>query len=320
MRRETSNGSVPRGLVRLSVFTAIGIFLVVIMGATVTNTGSAEGCGDTWPLCHGRWAPLADINSLIEYSHRLVSGIVGVLIVLLAVWAWRRLGHRSETRFLALMSVFFVFLQAALGAMAVVWDSPDWVLAAHFGISLISFASVLLLAVLIRDAARGTSPRAVSISPGLRTWLWITILYTYVVVYLGAYVRHTGSMLACLDFPLCNGAWIPSLSGEVGIHFTHRAAAVLLVLVMARTFYLAYRERHQRPDVARGAAYGLLLLLLQVFVGAAVVLSRLAVGATILHGTVVTLFFGVISYLLYETWPLGSTSSSEAASLPLSSD
>ena len=46
-----------KGLKWVSILTTVGMFLVLIMGALVTKTGSAEGCGNTWPLCHGKFAP-----------------------------------------------------------------------------------------------------------------------------------------------------------------------------------------------------------------------------------------------------------------------
>ncbi|MGN6031201.1 MAG: COX15/CtaA family protein, partial [Thermomicrobiales bacterium] len=64
---------------RLAIATAIGMFLVLMMGAGVTATGSGNGCGNDWPLCHGRLIPQDYLQSFIEYSHRFVTGIEGFL-------------------------------------------------------------------------------------------------------------------------------------------------------------------------------------------------------------------------------------------------
>src|SRR2546430_15137729 len=66
---------------------AAGMFLVLVMGVTVTTTGSAEGCGRDWPLCHGRFVPDFAVATAIEFSHRAVTGVEGILIVALAVLA-----------------------------------------------------------------------------------------------------------------------------------------------------------------------------------------------------------------------------------------
>src|SRR5699024_1152950 len=64
-------------------------------------------------------------------------------------FAWNHLGHIREVKFLSFISVFFLVLQGLIGAAAVVWGQSDFVLAIHFGISLVSFASIFLLMLLI---------------------------------------------------------------------------------------------------------------------------------------------------------------------------
>src|SRR3979411_1675649 len=67
----------------LAAITAAGMFGVLLMGATVTNTGSAEGCGRSWPLCNGQFVPEFTVATAIEYSHRAVTGVESVLVVAL---------------------------------------------------------------------------------------------------------------------------------------------------------------------------------------------------------------------------------------------
>src|SRR5216117_3315025 len=65
---------------RLAVAATVGMFLVLVLGATVTNTGSAEGCGRSWPLCHGEFIPEFTVSTAMEYSHRAVTGLEGLLV------------------------------------------------------------------------------------------------------------------------------------------------------------------------------------------------------------------------------------------------
>src|SRR2546428_13074767 len=69
----------------LAAVAALGMFVVLVMGATVTNTGSAEGCGRSWPLCNGQFVPEFTVATGIEYSHRAVTGVHSVLVVALTV-------------------------------------------------------------------------------------------------------------------------------------------------------------------------------------------------------------------------------------------
>src|SRR5215471_19072111 len=117
--RVTSSTLPARALRWLSVAATIGMLLVLIMGAAVTNTGSAEGCGRSWPLCNGQFIPEFTVATAIEYSHRAVTGVEGVLIVLLALVmlaAWRR---SREVLVLVPLMLGSLILQAGLGAAAV---------------------------------------------------------------------------------------------------------------------------------------------------------------------------------------------------------
>ena len=298
-----SPNSVPamsRSFKALAVAAAAGMYLVQLMGALVTKSGSAEGCGASWPLCDGSFLPAANIHSIIEYSHRAVSGIVGILVFAFAYYVWRRYPARSDARYLGLVGAIFVIIQSALGAAAVLWPQPKTVLALHFGISLTAFAAVLLPTVILFQLERGTTHRRTPVSAALRNWAWVSLIYVYAVVYSGAYVRHTNSHLACLDWPLCGGALIPELSGSVGIQFFHRLAAGVSLLVLFYLFRLAARERESRPDVYRGAAIALALIVAQVLSGAHVVLSHLTLTAMMLHSAVITALFGVLSYICLQ--------------------
>ena len=126
------------------------MFLVLIMGAAVTNTGSAEGCGRSWPLCHGQFIPEFAFTTAVEFGHRAVTGVVGLLVAALAIGAWARWRQRREIAVLAPLMLGFLVLQSGLGAWAVLYPQNPAVLALHFGISLVSFASVLLTAIVIR--------------------------------------------------------------------------------------------------------------------------------------------------------------------------
>src|SRR5687767_12314096 len=96
---------------RLSVAASIGMFLVLLMGATVTSTGSAQGCGQSWPLCNGRFVPELAFSALVEYSHRAVTGVVGLLVLALSVSAWLVWRRYTEIRALAALMIGFLVLQ-----------------------------------------------------------------------------------------------------------------------------------------------------------------------------------------------------------------
>jgi cytochrome c oxidase assembly protein subunit 15 len=293
----------PRLVRRLSTITAVGMFLVLVMGTLVTNSGSAQGCGQSWPLCNGQFIPQFAVTTAIEFSHRAVTGIESLLVFALTagvLWLWR---GRREIRWLAPLMVIFLLAQAALGALAVLYPTAPEVLALHFGVSLISFASILLTALFIHELGRWDRLRDRPIPRGFRRLTFAVLAYTYVVVYLGAYVRHTNSQLACTDWPLCNGKLFPGFIGGMGIMFTHRLAALFLTGGIVWLFLWARRMRGPRPDLYWGALAALVCVILQALEGAFIIFSRMDIFSTLAHGAIVALLFGSLCYLGLHVLP-----------------
>ena len=95
----------------------------ILWGAWVRITGSGAGCGSHWPTCNGQLIPRSPTaETLIEYSHRLTSGLTLVLSVTLFVWAMRRFGRKSLVGKGAAGTLFFVLAEAALGAGLVLFE------------------------------------------------------------------------------------------------------------------------------------------------------------------------------------------------------
>lgn len=288
----------------LSVVTTVGMFVVLVMGSTVTVTGSGEGCGTSWPLCNGQFIPEFAVATAIEYSHRLVTAVEGLLILGTAIGALAFWRDRREVRVLVPVMVFFLLLQAGLGALAVKFPTSDEVLALHFGISLVAFASVLLTTTILFGIDNGRDALRDRVVPQAVRWgAWGLLIYTYGVVYLGAYVNHTDSSLACLDWPLCQGSVFPGFTGPVGIVFSHRLAAVFLTLGIVWLFLWCWRMRAKRPDLAWASVIALMTLLAQSATGAVVVFSRLNIFSSLSHGAIVTLFFGALAYICFGMLP-----------------
>src|SRR5690554_1610317 len=95
----------------LGVLAVIGMILVVLAGAVVTKTGSGDGCGPNWPLCHGQLFPSEPtLETIIEYTHRLVTGVVGILVLIFSIWSGIKYRKIKEVVFVAIASIFFLLL------------------------------------------------------------------------------------------------------------------------------------------------------------------------------------------------------------------
>lgn len=287
----------------LAVVTTVGMFLVLVMGATVTNTGSEHGCGRSWPLCHGQFIPQFAMTTLIEFSHRVAAGVETTLIIPLAALCLYFYRQRREIQVMATTMVLFLFLQAGLGAWAVMAPQLSAVLALHFGVSLIAFASVLLTTLLLFELDGSDALRDRPIPGAYRRFAWAVAVYSYLVVYLGAYVRHTEADEACSGWPLCNGAVVPGLSGKVASVFAHRVAAALLVLAIVALVAWSGRLRSTRPDLYRVSLIALAMVVLQSLAGVVVVWTRLDIFSALAHASFAGLLFGSLTYLCLHTLP-----------------
>ncbi|WP_253720979.1 COX15/CtaA family protein [Bdellovibrio bacteriovorus] len=96
--------------------------LVILWGAWVRISHSGDGCGDTWPLCHGQLIPEAQRGKTwVEYGHRLMSGIYG-LVVIYFWWAARKIYPKTHfARKMAFATLIFTITEALLGAKLVLF-------------------------------------------------------------------------------------------------------------------------------------------------------------------------------------------------------
>ncbi|OCS87558.1 COX15/CtaA family protein [Caryophanon tenue] len=284
----------------IAVASSVGMLCILLGGALVTKTDSGLGCGRNWPDCNGSLIP-KEITAevLIEFSHRAVTAFVSIFIVLLAVACWRKLGHIREVKFLSAVSVIFLFTQALIGAAQVKWGQGDFILALHFGISLISFASVLLLTLIVFEVDRKFDADHVKVTKKLRRQTIAVTLYSYIAIYTGALVRHTESSLACLDWPVCHfeRGWnlLPANQYE-WIQMGHRFAVLILIIwIFSIAIHVIRHERQQKALLYTwvGAAC---LVGAQMITGMLVVLTRLQLFVALGHSLFISMLFGLLCY------------------------
>jgi heme A synthase len=255
---------------------AVGLFfLLLVWGNLVAGMEAGLGCPD-WPLCHGRVIPPADLETWMEFGHRLIAAAATVSLLMLAR---DRFGaYAGAARAVPVAALALLAAEIVLGGVVVLLELPADFTTLHFAIGLSVFLLVCVMAAF--DGVRATPRFSLSGHAGLFFALGALLFFQLV---LGAFVRHSGSGLACTDFPACAGEIFPSSpSGKLLIQFSHRLTGYLILLSLAAQFAMIRLDARFAGYRGRAAVI-LLLCLLQIAVGGAVVLTGLVPAVTAAH-------------------------------------
>lgn len=213
------------------------LLLVILFGAWVRITHAGAGCGSHWPTCNGQIIPPdPSIETMIEYTHRLTSGLLGLLGLGLLGWAVRRFGRHRVT-WAALVSLVFIVLEAAIGAGLVLKElvaSDDSVpraliISLHLVNTLLLTGSAALVAWWSADE-RPISPRAL----GTGTWILATGLLALIATCMTGAVTALGDTLFPIDattgvglFERLTGDLSPAKHFLVRLRIIHPVVAVV---------------------------------------------------------------------------------------------
>jgi cytochrome c oxidase assembly protein subunit 15 len=140
----------PRQFEMVALVALVALTVIVATGAAVRLTGSGLGCPD-WPRCYGHVYPPLQTHAVIEFSNRIVSGAVGVVVVVVAAAAWKRRPFRRDLAWLALLLPLGVVGQAVLGGYTVTNKLAPGFVMAHFALSMLILIAAAALAWRARD-------------------------------------------------------------------------------------------------------------------------------------------------------------------------
>lgn len=288
---------------RFALFTACCTAFLIFVGGLVTSTESGLSVPD-WPTTYG-WNMFAFPYSqwvggiFYEHSHRMVASFVGFLTVALAVWLWAK-EERAWVRWLGAAALGTVILQGILGGLTVIFLLPAWISTLHACLAQTFFCLVIALAVSTSPGWKRGLPliktRAESIP--LQTLCAMTTAAVYLQLILGALMRHTNAGLAIPDFPLALGHIIPPFSSnKVIIHFAHRVGAAIVTTMIVWTCSRIARSYSDHRLLSRPAFALVVLLAIQLTLGALTVWTAKAVLPTTAHVLTGALTLGT-SFLL----------------------
>jgi len=279
------------GLHRFALLTAAATLVLIAAGGLVTSTESGLSVPD-WPTTYGQnmftFPPSKWVGGIrFEHGHRLIASLVGLLTVVLAVWLARSEPRRWVVR-LGWAALAAVVAQGILGGITVLFLLPLAVSVAHACLAQAFFCLTVVLATVTASSWR--AGRSVEAS-GLRRAAAVAVTVIFAQLLVGAVMRHAKAGLAIPDFPLSLGRVVPPWTGfPVAIAFAHRVGALLVAVAVLLVVREAFRSK--RGDLRRAALIPLLLLVVQVALGAATVLTGKAVAVTTAHVATGALLLG----------------------------
>ena len=316
-----------QGFGRLQALTLLTLFLtfdLVLFGSFTRLSDSGLGCPD-WPGCYGNASPLGAQSQIsdaqtampdgpvthskawIEMVHRYLASGVGLLIFALALgawWLWKNASPQDKAKLLhpgwAALTFVWVCIQGAFGALTVTMKLFPAIVALHLlgGYILLALLAGQAVALSLRDRAEP----AFAVPYGLRLLMASALGVLVLQVLSGAWVSTNYAVLACTDFPMCQGQWWPQMDFARGfeiwrplglsqdgsplsfqaltaIHFFHRLLAALTCLVLL----VLYWKLRAYAALRKPAYWLLVLLLLQLVTGLSNVVLGWPLLAAVLH-------------------------------------
>ncbi len=298
------------------LFALAFTLVVVVVGAFVRLTNAGLGCPD-WPGCYGQLTPTQaaqDIAKAVaeqggthgpvsiqkawhEMGHRYLAGVLGLLILGIAVMAWVRRHSLAQSPWLASALLALVMFQAALGMWTVTLLLKPVIVTLHL------LGGMATLALLTWLAAWQLHwPALHARAAALRPWAMLGLAMLVAQIALGGWVSTNYAALACIDLPTCHGEWMPKMDFQHGfqllrelgqtaagdklsydaltaIHWTHRVGAVVVTSYLAWLAWCAARVAGLRA-VAMAIA---VLLVLQVSLGIGNILTGLKLAVAVAH-------------------------------------
>lgn len=296
-----------RRFVAYAWFVVAYLILVILWGAVVRATGSGAGCGNHWPACNGEVIPRPQqIETIIEFSHRVTSAISGLFVIGLLIWAYRLRPVHRFVRFMALMTFIFILIEGALGAALVrfelVADNTSTARAVMVGLHLMNTLVLLAFATLTAWGAAQQPSMRLHASRNL-------MLAAAFALVTFAFMSSIGAVTALGDtlFPaesLAQGLqekFNPEAHFLVRLRFYHPALAII---VSAYLFGLGYylMRRVDSPRLHRYINGVFMMVAIQVAAGFLNVVLLVPVWMQIVHLLLADTLWVLLLVALWEAF------------------
>ena len=328
---------------RISLAACTLAFIVIVLGAYVRLSDAGLGCPD-WPGCFGQiTAPdeAQDISRALaefphldvdpgkawkEMIHRYFASILGLLIIAMAIFAWRNRQDKSQQLILPVTLVGLVIFQGLLGMWTVTQLLRPTIVTLHLLTGLLTLS--LLFWVFIQHSKPWLNKlhadhfRSIKTSSYIKPLAKISIGVLALQIFLGGWTSTNYVALYCPDFPTCQGSWLPetnfseafmffrdpsvnyeggtlSLEAGVTVHYLHRVGAVFTSIVLCLLAALIL-IKSANPVLRKLSGLLLALLLTQVSLGIANVVLVLPIPVAVSHNAIAAALLLTLILLNYS--------------------
>lgn len=317
-------------------------FILIVAGGTVTSRGHGMAVPD-WPTSYEYnmflFPPSMWKGGIFwEHTHRLLGSFVGLLTIVMTVWLLATQKHRSWLRRLGIAALIMVGVQGIIGGLRV--TELSIVLAVLHGVTAQLFlcVTVLITAATSKWWPAPSRPRLCTSPPALRAASIILFTAILIQLILGATMRHTGAGLAIPDFPASYGKPLPPMTQKtidnrtaqmfdyddpampqgvtpamVGVHFAHRVWAV--GVIVAAGWFVSRFARHGTTErlLARPTIALIVLLVVQVCLGALVIWSMRHPELATAHQATGAATLAVVALIMFRAHMLPVAPATEPA-------
>ena len=274
---------------RRSLATLLGATIgLVVIGVIVRATDSGMGCPD-WPLCYGQIIPpLDDYKAWLEWIHRAVAAVIGLLTLLVLVLAIRSLKGRRSIQGASFALLVLVLFQAWLGRQTVLEFNSGQSVTAHLA------TAMAFVGLQVWVLARSGYPERLGGILQARGAVIAPVIAAgsiYALLMFGSNVTGTDTGLLYPDWPLMGGTIFPPVTELSTPHIVHRYATGIVGLILVSALWIVRREPGSPRQTQRLLTAAIGIFLVQCLIGALQIFTKLAPWTQTLHVALATLIW-----------------------------
>ena len=286
------------------LLTVLGTVSQITIGGITRVTGSGDGCPD-WPTCFGKWFPPLEYHALIEYSHRSMGTLVGLLILTIFIRVLLKHKYNKGLVKSSLSLSLLVIIVGLLGGFVVLSELNPAVRTIHLMLAEITILLSVTSLILFVDFNSPTNYSKVKflffdINKEYKFYfygLFFSGLLILITILSGSYAVWTNAGYYCPSWPLCGrDSIIPSNNLEI-IHMFHRIFSLLSVIFTGYFFYIIYKNKIFSKNIIILASFGIGVIFTQIIWGALVPLSNFTEWSRAGHLSIATIIWTTVVLL-----------------------